>query len=61
MSTTTNRMNFTLQRNDAYLSLKVPREMRNLIKEYASHQNMSDSNYVKLAIQEKLNRETKEY
>lgn len=54
MVTTANSMNFLVQKNDAYLSLKIPKAMRELIREQANQQNMSDSNYVKTALQEKL-------
>jgi hypothetical protein len=54
MSTTSNSMNFLAQKNDAHLSLKIPRVMRDLIHEQAQLKNMSDSNYVKTVLVERL-------
>ncbi|WP_372648228.1 hypothetical protein [Draconibacterium sp.] len=60
MAATANSMNFLIQKNDASLSLKIPRIMREMIHKEADRQNMSDSNYVKLAIQQKLERDLAE-
>lgn len=60
MVTTANSMNFLVQKNDAYFSLKMPRAMRELISQQANKQNMSDSNYVKSAILDRLERDLEE-
>jgi predicted DNA binding CopG/RHH family protein len=52
--TTTNSMNFLIQRNDDRINAAIPSEMRKLIKEVSSRKNMNESNYIKLALQNQL-------
>ena len=59
MNATSNSMNFLMQKSDAHLSLKVPKEMRDLIHEQAKSKNMTDSNYVKMVLQERLQKDLK--
>lgn len=48
-----------LQKNDSALSLVIPLEMKQLIAKCAKEENMSESQYVKLAIIEKLDKDLK--
>jgi hypothetical protein len=54
-TTTTNSMNFLIQRNDDRINAAIPTEMRRLIKEISKKLNMSESSYMKLALQNQLN------
>lgn len=54
MRTTVDSMNFLAIKNDAHLSLKIPKKMRDMIHEQAQQNNMSDSNYVKSALIDRL-------
>ncbi|HAQ20151.1 MAG TPA: hypothetical protein DCR40_13115 [Prolixibacteraceae bacterium] len=49
-----------LQKNDSAISVVIPSEMKQLIAEYAKVENMSESQYVKLAIIERLDRDIKQ-
>ena len=57
--TTTKSMNLLLERNDDRISVKVPKRMRNLIRQYAHKLNMSESQYIKLAISERIDKDLK--
>jgi len=48
-----------LQKNDSALSLVIPLEMKQLIAKCAKVEKMSESQYVKLAILEKLDKDLK--
>jgi hypothetical protein len=48
-----------LQKNDSAISVVIPSEMKQLIAEYAKIENMSESQYVKLAIIERLDKDVK--
>ena len=50
-------MNFLLQKNDDRINAAVPAEMRRLVQEIASSMNMNESAYIKLAIQNQLERD----
>ena len=50
-------LNLLVQKNDAHLSLKLPRKMRDLIRQQAQKYNMTDSNYVKMILEERLEKE----
>jgi len=52
---TAERMNLNLQKNDTMLSAKVPDEMKKLVKKIAKRLNMTDSAYIKMAINNQLN------
>ena len=54
-TTTTNSMNFLLQRNDDRIKAAIPAEMRKMVQETAQKLNMNESAYIKLAIQNQLN------
>ena len=49
-----------LQKNDSAISVVIPSEMKQLIAEYAKVENMSESQYIKLAIIERLDRDVKQ-
>jgi hypothetical protein len=49
-----------LQKNDSAISVVIPSEMKQLIAEFAKVENMSESQYVKLAIIERLDRDVKQ-
>ena len=49
-----------LQKNDSAISVVIPSEMKQLIAEYAKVENMSESQYVKLAIIERLDKDIKQ-
>ena len=48
-----------LQKNDSAISVVIPLEMKQLIAKCAKEENMSESQYVKLAIIEKLDKAIK--
>ncbi len=56
-TTTTNSMNFLLQRNDDRINAAIPAEMRKLVQEIAQKLNMNESAYIKLALQNQLNKD----
>lgn len=58
--TTVKSTNILIQKNSARLSVKVPSEMKALISKYAREANMTDSQYVKLAIHERLEKDKAE-
>lgn len=49
-----------LQKNDSAISVVIPSEMKQLIAEFAKIENMSESQYVKLAIIERLDKDVKQ-
>jgi len=56
-TTTPKRMNLLIQRNEARISIKVPGEMKKEVSLNADRMNMSDSQYIKLAISERLEKD----
>jgi hypothetical protein len=50
-------MNFLLQRNDDRINAAIPAEMRKLVQEIAQKLNMNESAYIKLALQNQLNKD----
>lgn len=58
--TTVKRMNLLIQRNEARISIKVPAQMKLDVNENASRMNMSDSQYIKLAISERLEKDSQQ-
>ncbi len=56
-STTANSMNFLIQRNDDKINAAIPKAMRDIIKELAKKQNMSESSYIKLALRNQLEKD----
>lgn len=56
-NTTANRVNLHLEKSDTMISAKVPGQMRKLIKSMADKLNMSHSQYIKLAINERLEKD----
>jgi hypothetical protein len=59
-STTTNSMNFLLQRNDDRINSAIPKSMRNELRRMAAKKNMSESSYIKWSINNQLNRDLTE-
>jgi len=55
--TTVNRMNILIQKGSARINAKVSAELKRLLVEAACKMNMSESQYIKLAIAEKLIKE----
>jgi|GEM_PF-2214652 len=49
------RLNLHLEKADIMVTAKVPNRMKELIRENAKRLNMSESGYVKLAINNQLN------
>ena len=56
-ATTVNSMNFLVERCDARISAKVPQVMKDIIESEAMRLNVTESNYIKMAIQEKYERD----
>ena len=56
-TTTANRMNFLLQKNDDRINASVPKEMRMLIKTTSAKMKMSESSYIKMALAERLEKD----
>ena len=54
---TVNRMKFLTQRNDARHALALPKELKQIIAAKSKAENMNESQWVKVAIIEKLERE----
>lgn len=59
-NTTSNSMNLHLQKSDVRISIKVPIEMRNLVKKVSDEKKMTDSAYIKYAINNQLQRDLTE-
>ena len=55
--TTVNRMNILIQKGSARINAKVSGELKRLLVEAAGKMNMSESQYINLAIAEKLIKE----
>lgn len=55
--TTVNRMKLLSQRNDARMALVLPVELKQILSAKAKDENMNESQWVKLAIIEKLERD----
>lgn len=53
-------MNFFLQRNDDRINSAIPKSMRNELRRMAAKKNMSESSYIKWAINNQLNRDLTE-
>ncbi len=49
-----------LQKNDSAISVVIPLEMKQYIAKCAKDENMSESQYVKLAIIERLDKDLKQ-
>lgn len=56
-TTTTNSMNFLGQLNDGKINAAVPQAMRDCIQRQAKKRNMTESGYIKLALQNQLDRD----
>ena len=54
---TANRMKFLTQRNDARMALVLPKELKEILAQKANDEKMNESQWVKLTIIEKLERE----
>lgn len=55
--TTAKRMNLLIQKNEARISVKVPAQMKKEVSKNAAKMKMSDSQYIKLAISERLEKD----
>lgn len=55
--TTVNRMKLLSQRNDGRMALVLPVELKQILSAKAKEENMNESQWVKLAIIEKLERD----
>jgi hypothetical protein len=58
-TTTTNSMNILIERPSLMISAKVPARMKGLIEDAANSINMNSSQYIKLAIAERLEKDNK--
>ncbi|WP_319228467.1 hypothetical protein [Draconibacterium orientale] len=56
-ATTANSMNFLFQKNDARVNGKVPTAMKDMVVKETARLNISESMYIRMAIQEKLERD----
>lgn len=56
-TTTTNSMNILLQKPNTMVSVKIPEIMKEMIEEAAASLNMNMSQYMKLAIKERLEKD----
>ena len=56
--TTAKRMNLLIQKNEARISVKVPNQMKMEVSKNADKMKMSDSQYIKLAISERLEKDS---
>jgi predicted DNA-binding protein len=52
-------MNILFEKNDSHINAKVPREMKELIVQISRHLNMNESQYIKLAIKERIEKDLK--
>lgn len=61
MSTATiNSMNFLIQKNDDRINAAIPTEMRRLIKKMCDQKKVNESVYIKMALQNQLERDLAE-
>lgn len=58
-TTTINSMNILIERPSIMISAKVPARMKDLIEDAANSLNMNSSQYIKLAIAERLEKDNK--
>jgi hypothetical protein len=58
--TTAKRMNLLLEKNEAHINAKVPNRMREMIRSMSKKLNMSESSYIKLAINNQLQKDLNE-
>jgi len=56
---TTNSMNLLLEKPTTMISVKIPGKMKELIEASASSLNMNISQYIKLAINDRLEKDIK--
>ena len=56
-SATSKSMNLLLEKNEDRINAKVPKKMKKMIREISLKLNMSDSQYIKLAISERLEKD----
>lgn len=57
MITTGSNLKFLMQKNDSGISIVVPKEMKKLIAENAKKHSMIESQYIRLAIIERFEKE----
>lgn len=58
-TSTVNSMNILIERPSIMISAKVPSRMKDLIETAATSLNMNSSQYIKLAIAERLEKDNK--
>lgn len=58
--TTSKRMNLLLEKSESRISAKIPRRMKQLIFGMSKKYNMSESQYIKLAINDRLEKDINE-
>ena len=56
-SATSKSMNLLLEKNEDRINAKVHKKMKKMIREISIKLNMSDSQYIKLAISERLEKD----
>ncbi len=56
-TTTVNNMNLLLERNESRINAKVPKKMKELIEAVSERLNMNESQYIKLAIKDRLEKD----
>lgn len=54
---TADNMNFLVQRNDDRINAAIPKAMRKLVREICARKNMTESMYMKLALNNQLLRD----
>jgi hypothetical protein len=59
-NTTTNSMNLLLEKPTTMISVKIPGRMKELIEATAASLNMNISQYIKLAINDRLEKDIKQ-
>lgn len=52
-------MNILFEKNDSHINAKVPLKMKNLIISLSKQLNINESQYIKLAIKEKIEKDLK--
>lgn len=52
-------MNILLEKNDSHINAKIPRRMKELIVQISKHLNINESQYIKLAIKERIEKDLK--
>lgn len=59
-NTTSNSMNYLLMKNDDRINAVIPKPMRKMIQEIRAGKGMSESIYIKVALQNQIERDLSE-